>query len=192
MGYARVPVDTVLMCCSSGATLDAQSIVQNFLRSMGGSSTSNQQPAQQKLFTTLQDLLTTTSTIPWIDTISEETADQLMQYLPTDLIALARDDDSEETSSRPPTLTEKKDVLRRVLRSPQFTQSLASLTFALRDGGLPSVSEALNIPVQNGGYMRRGGVPLGGGEAVEAFLNGVRDTVKNEDEAEGESMDTNP
>ena len=71
-------------------------------------------------------------------------------------------------------LEQKKSVLRRVLRSPQFSQSLASLTIALRDGGLPSISEALKIPVQNGGFMRRGGMPFGGGDAIVAFLNGVK------------------
>lgn len=137
--------------------------------------------AQQKLFTTLQDLLTTSATVSWIDTASEETVDQVMQFLPPNLAALSREDDEDST---PPTLTltQKKDLVKKVLRSPQFSQSLASLTFALRDGGLPSIGEALNIPLQNGGYMRRGGVPLGGGEAVEAFLTGVKNSVEQEDE----------
>ena len=102
--------------------------------------------------------------------------------------------EADTPSSAPLTFNQKKDILRRVLRSPQFTQSLASLTIALRDGGLPSLSEALNVPVKNGGYMRRGGVPLGGGEAVECFLEGVKDVVKKEkegeSEGEGDQMDT--
>ena len=53
---------------------------------------------------------------------------------------------------------------------------------ALRDGGLPSVSEALHIKVKNGGFTRHGGQPLGGGEAVAAFVEGVKNTVKEEDE----------
>jgi 26S proteasome regulatory subunit N13 len=79
-------------------------------------------------------------------------------------------------------LVQKKDILRRVLRSPQFAQSLGSLTVALRDGGLPSISEALQIPVDNGGFMRRGGVPLGGGDAVEAFLDGIKRHVEEKKE----------
>ena len=79
---------------------------------------------------------------------------------------------------------QKKEILTKILRSPQFTQSLASLTVAIRDGGLPSISEALKIPVENGGFMRRGGVPLGGGDAVEAFLQGVRNHVR------GDGMET--
>ena len=85
-------------------------------------------------------------------------------------------------------LSQKKDIVKRVLRSPQFTQSLASLTVALRDGGLPSISEALKIPVENGGFMRRGGVPLGGGDAVESFLEGVRRHVK--ESGQGDRMET--
>lgn len=144
---------------------------------------------QQKLFTTLQDLLTPTITVAWIDQASENTVDQLMQYLPPNLTTLSN---NEEEGSAPQALNlqQKKDLVKRVLRSPQFTQSLASLTFALRDGGLPSIGEALNVPLQNGGYMRRGGVPLGGGDAVEAFLNGVRDLVKKDDDS-NDQMDTN-
>ena len=179
--------------------MDAQSIIQNFIKSMGGDQGGQQQQAQGKLFTTLQDLLTTPSTIPWIDSIDETQADSLLQFLPPQLITLAQRADSDPTSTQqePPTssaseplsLNKKKDILKRVLRSPQFTQSLASLTIALRDGGLPSLSEALNIPVKNGGYMRRGGVPLGGGEAVEVFLDGVKDAVKEEEKRDDDQMD---
>ena len=154
---------------------------------MPGGSENRNQP-QQKLFTTLQDLLTPTATVSWLSTVSEGTVDQVMQYLPSNLVALAREDD-DATVSQSLSLAEKKRLVERVLRSPQFSQSLASLTIALRDGGLPSISEALNIPVQNGGYMRRGGVPLGGGEAVEAFLNGVKDTAADESKKE-DDMET--
>lgn len=111
-----------------------------------------------------------------------------MQYLPSNLAALAGDEEN-DTAPTSLNLQQKKDVVKRVLHSPQFTQSLASLTFALRDGGLPSIGEALNIPLQNGGYMRRGGVPLGGGEAVEAFLNGVKELVEKEN-ADDDEMET--
>ncbi len=176
--------------------MDANTIIQNFITSMGGSQ-GGQAQAQGKLFTTLQDLLTTPSTIPWIDSVDESKVDSLLQFLPPQLITLAQQADADPmvtqdtlASSRPLSLDQKKDILRRVLRSPQFTQSLASLTIALRDGGLPSLSEALNIPVKNGGYMRRGGVPLGGGEAVEAFLEGVKDAVKDEGKKDDDQMDT--
>lgn len=86
---------------------------------------------------------------------------------------------------------QKRDILKRVVTSPQMKQSLGSLTVALRDGGLPNVSQALKIDVQNGGFIRGGGMPLGGGDAVKAFVEGVKRTVeKNEDDADENDMDT--
>lgn len=190
---------------SSAAGLDASAIIQNFIQSLGSKDSGNNQgresAPQEKLFTTLADLLTPATTIPWIDSADSELVDQLLQYLPPALVTLAQEADdmsalntdhaSIEAAEQALSLEQKKDILRRVLRSPQFSQSLSSLTIALRDGGLPSISEALNIPVRNGGYMRRGGVPLGGGEAVEAFLEGVKDKATDKKDNEGgDRMDT--
>lgn len=77
-------------------------------------------------------------------------------------------------------LEQKKAILKKVLRSPQFHQSLGSLTVALRDGGLPSIGDALGIRVTNGGLVRGGSVPLGGGDAVEAFVEGIKRTVEED------------
>lgn len=191
---AQMGEERRLQAPNSGGAMDAQSIIQNFIRSMPGSAGAQSrqgaqsgQGTQQKLFTTLQDLLTPASTVAWIDTASESTLDEVLQFLPPNLASLARDDD-DDGASVTLNLNQKKDLVKRVLRSPQFSQSLASLTFALRDGGLPSIGEALNVPLQNGGYMRRGGVPLGGGEAVEAFLNGVKESV--EDGEDDDNMET--
>lgn len=126
--------------------------------------------------------------------------DLLLSYLPPALLLLAQEAD--DVSSVDPnsetaqaaiealSLDQKKDILRKTLRSPQFSQSLGSLTMALRDGGLPSISDALKIKVENGGFMRRGGVPLGGGEAVEVFLDGVKQTVEEETKDERSQMET--
>lgn len=152
---------------------------------------------QGNLFTTLADLLTPASTIPLIDSAGDRSINTFLEFLPPNLLALARNVDEGATfdvgsssggdTKQAPSLEQKKDVLRRVLRSPQFSQSLSSLTVALRDGGLPSISEALSITVQNGGFMRRGGMPLGGGDAIEVFLNGVKDHVeKRESQAKGQ------
>jgi 26S proteasome regulatory subunit N13 len=148
---------------------------------------------QGNLFTTLADLLTPASTIPLIGSADESVIDRFLEFLPPTLLALAQEFDdaaavstdasSADAAKQALGLEQKKDILRRVLRSPQFSQSLSSLTVALRDGGLPSISEALSIPVTNGGFMRRGGVPLGGGDAVEAFLNGVKEHVKSNSQA---------
>ena len=176
--------------------MDPNTIIQNFLQSMQGSKIGErgQEGAQERLFTTLADLLTPASTLPILETADDTFVDRLLEYLPPTLISLAQEaeDDTIPLASDPPleapseaiTLNQKKDILRRVLRSPQFSQSLSSLTIALRDGGLPSVSEALGIPVKNGGFMRHGGMPMGGGDAVEAFLDGVKDKVEAEKQPE--------
>jgi 26S proteasome regulatory subunit N13 len=46
------------------------------------------------------------------------------------------------------------------------------------------IGEALGLKVRNGGLIRGGQVPMGGGEAVEAFVEGVKGKVE-EDEKEG-------
>ena len=188
----------MLSLYSAGQPAEAQEIIQNFLRSIGGNS--RQSAPQEKLYTTLADLLTPISTIPLIDDADEATLDRFLEYLPPGLIDIALGVDeaiSASSDSKPspalnvkPTKTQKQDILKRVLRSPQFSQSLATLTIALRDGGLPSISEALNVPVKNGGFLRRGGVPLGGGDAVEAFVEGVQEQINHPKSSQDDEMDT--
>lgn len=84
---------------------------------------------------------------------------------------------------------QKIDVLQRILRAPQLRAALGSLTEALRTGALPTVSQALKIDVENGGYTRGGAMPLGGGDAIKAFLEGVKKTVEKEKEGD-DDMDT--
>ncbi|KAL4894037.1 proteasome complex subunit Rpn13 ubiquitin receptor-domain-containing protein [Aspergillus ambiguus] len=173
---------------------DPSSVVQGFLQSLGGNAGQSQDP--ERPFTTLQDLLPPATTLPFVESADAKTVDHLLSFLPPALLLLAQDVDDVSAVDNPELaaavvesldLSQKKTILKKVLHSPQFAQSLASLTVAIRDGGLPSISEALKIPVENGGFMRRGGVPLGGGDAVEAFLRGVRDQVK---ESEGSRMET--
>jgi 26S proteasome regulatory subunit N13 len=164
------------------AAHDPSSVVQDLLKSLQGSR-NNPSQELENLFTTLTDLLPPSSTLPLVDSANEKTVDHLLSFLSPSLLLLTQGHDEVATDSnfgmtqavmQSLTLAQKKDILRRVLRSPQFAQSLGSLTVALRDGGLPSISEALQIPVDNGGFMRRGQVPLGGGDAVEAFLEGIK------------------
>ncbi|PYH95929.1 hypothetical protein BO71DRAFT_408109 [Aspergillus ellipticus CBS 707.79] len=183
---------------AAAADSDPSSVVSSFLQSLQGGSRQSQDP--ERPFTTLQDLLLPSTTLPFLESADEKTVDNLLSFLPPSLLLLAQDNDIDEAAAADQDpdiaqaamgsleLTQKKGILRKVLHSPQFAQSLASLTVAIRDGGLPSISEALKIPVANGGFMRRGGVPLGGGDAVEAFLQGVRDHVK--DSAQGNRMKT--
>jgi 26S proteasome regulatory subunit N13 len=174
--------------------------VQNFLQSLGGGAQQPPSQRQSQLFTTLSDLLTPEQCISSLSSASPTYIDSLLSHLPPQILLLAQEnleDDSENLSADAETteaaiaalsLEQKKDVLTRVFRSPQLHQSLGSLTMALRDGGLPMVSESLGIKVKNGGFARGSGMPLGDGAAVEAFLEGVKKTVE-EEEKEG-TMDT--
>lgn len=44
------------------------------------------------------------------------------------------------------------------------------------------IGEALGLKVENGGLIRGGSMPLGGGEAVEAFVKGVKDSSADKEE----------
>lgn len=173
----------------SGPT-DAATVVQNFLNSLKGGQGMQQQQAQGQIYTTLPDLLPSTTTIPAIESSSSSQIDNLLSYLPPTVLLLAQESaasidgmvepNSETTSAALEALSldQKRSILKRVLRSPQFHQSLGSLTMAIRDGGLPSIAEALGVELQNGGLVLGGSVPLGGGDAVEAFVEGVKKTVE--------------
>lgn len=178
---------------------DAQAAVRNFLASLqggpgGASNNAGQQSAEGKVYPLLSDLLETSATVPMISAAEEAYIDNLLAFLPPVVLALAQQgasssgDDLGQTNNPSSestaaaiaamSLAQKKSLLEKVLRSPQFHQSLASLTMAIRDGGLPSISEALGVKVENGGCVRGGSVPLGGGEAVEAFVEGVKKSVQ--------------
>lgn len=127
-----------------------------------------------------------------VDSATEEFTDTLISLLPPTVIVLASGSTgSVDGKLEPPasavedakaslSLDNKRTLLKKVLRSPQFNQALASLTMAIRDGGLPSIADALGVKVQDGGYLRGSGMPLGGGQAIEAFVDGVKKTVKDE------------
>jgi 26S proteasome regulatory subunit N13 len=178
-----------VISAGSGPT-DAATVVQNFLNSLKGGQAMPQQQAQGKMYTTLVDLLPHPTTIPTIDSASPTQIDNLLGYLPPTILLIAQESagsingmvepNSETTSAAIEALSldQKKAILKRVLRSPQFHQSLGSLTMAIRDGGLPSIAEALGVKLQNEGLVRGGSVPLGGGDAVEAFVEGVKKTVE--------------
>ncbi|QDS72522.1 hypothetical protein FKW77_000167 [Venturia effusa] len=181
---------------------DAATAVQNFLRSLGGqhAAATGESGSQQSVFTTLSDLMTPETCIATLNNATPAYLDSLCSLLPPQILLLAQEADdmtevdatSETASAAIEALTveQKKDVLKRVFRSPQLHQSLGSLTMAIRDGGLPMVADSLKIKVKNGGLIRGGQMPLGEGQAVAAFLEGVKATVEEEDadEASG-SMD---
>ncbi|KAI9894223.1 MAG: hypothetical protein M1814_004077 [Vezdaea aestivalis] len=180
---------------------DASALVQNLLQSLQGdprvAAGSGRQQPQPQPFTTLPDLLPASTTIPVIESATESHLDTLLSHLPPVLLFVETglsDDTADEPDAEARdvilqslTIDQKRSVLRKVLHSPQFSQSLGSLTVALRDGGLPVISDALGIEVQNSGFVRRGGMPLGGDEAVRAFIEGARRAVEGEEkEEEGE------
>ncbi|KIW03358.1 uncharacterized protein PV09_05566 [Verruconis gallopava] len=186
---------------SSGLTTDANDAVQNFLRSLSGGNASGgfQNLEQNSAFASLTDLLTPEACIATLSNASPSYLDNLLSNLPPQLLVLAQraddtaslDSSAESTTDAQATIdalsiSQKKEILTRVFRSPQLFQSLGSLTAALRDGGLPMVAEALQIKVANGGLIKGGHMPLGGGQAVQAFLDGVRKSVEEEDKDESE------
>lgn len=168
---------------SAGPT-DASTVVQNFLNSLKGGVPQEQQQATE--YPTLIDLLPSSTTIPIIDSATEAQVDNLFAYLPPTILLIESAAASgvsyeagvSESTLQPLNLDQKKRVLKRVLRSPQFHQSLGSLTMAIRDGGLPSIADALGIRLKNNGVIQGGTVPLGGGQAMEAFVEGVKDAAK--------------
>ena len=190
-------------CHSSAASgnvnNDAAAAVRNFLNSLnqGGGAGGGSGGAEGKFYPMLSDLLPPLVTVPVIRTAEAAQVDELLSFLPPSVLVLAQQaegvqapagDDAggeeptpaaAEAARQAMSLGQKKALLEKVLRSPQFAQSLASLTMAIRDGGLPSIADALAVDVPNGGYVRGGRqVPLGGGDAVEAFVEGVKATVQ--------------
>ena len=214
MSHAVMKIHTEANCRAtysdhSSRNLDAAAseAVQNLLASLSGGD-SAQVRVQDKLYPALNDLLTPSETVSAIQSADEPTLSRLLDFLPPTTIILAQNGgvgggatetfledgnyqqqgltaDTVAAAKAAMSTSEKKDLVARVLRSPQFSQSLASLTVAIRDGGLPTLADALGVKVRNGGYMRRGsGMPLGGGEAVEAFVEGFRGRIKDTEDGE--------
>lgn len=159
----------------------------------------SQSHSQGEPFTTLLDLLWPSHTLPTVRQGSETLIDALCAQLPTTPFLLEADvedvdqiDPNSETAQLAIQTLDQEDkinVLERILRAPQLRAALGSLTEALKTGALPTVSQALKIDVENGGYMRGGAMPLGGEDAVKAFLEGVKKTVEKEIKGE-DGMDT--
>ena len=168
----------------------------------GNLSSGSQQQSSDHSFTTLLDLLWPSHTIPTVEKGSEALIDALCAQLPTTPFLLEAevedvdqiDPNSETAQMAIQTLDQEQkiDVLKRILRAPQLRAALGSLTEALKTGALPTVSQALKIDVEHGGFMRGGAMPLGGGDAVKTFLEGVKKTVEKEEKGDVEDeMDTN-
>lgn len=192
--FDRTALLSMKLILRSAETTDARShantAIQNFINSLkGGASMGASTGQSDTLFTTLGDLLTPATTVPAIESADPSFIEELLvRHLPPSLVFLEHqvddpdaeaDEDVLRASVQALSLGQQKDIVKRVLRSPQFSQGLATVTSALRDGGLPTVSEALGVRVKNGGYSAlNSAAPVTGGDAVEAFLDGVKDSAK--------------
>ena len=126
-----------------------------------GGAQQNAGTLQQTPSIALHDLLSTGNTTPLVTDMSEKTVDALISNLPPAIIP---------TNA---TLGQKKDVIAKVLRSPQFTQANASLTAALREGALRGVADSLRVPLLPG-------EEAAGTDQVEIFVKGVKREVERE------------
>ena len=128
----------------------------------------------------------TSTTIPVINNATEAQLDNFLSYLPPTVLLLAQESSAQIDGMVEPTsgtaqaalealsVSQKREILKRVLHSPQFSQGLGSLTMALQQGGLPSVAEALKIKVDNKALYAQGG------EAVRQFVEGIKKSVVEE------------
>ena len=151
--------------------------------------------SRDKAYPNLSHLLPTSVTVPMVDTIatsSPDRLDSLLSFLPSSIIVLSGSNPSDYDGKNEPSaeavtrakasmsLEAKKSLVKKVLRSPQFHQGLVAISKALYDGGLPGISDALGVEVENNGYMKNMPMPVGGGQALEAFVDGVKNTVQKQ------------
>lgn len=172
---------------------EASTAVRNLLQSLSGGQggQGGGQSEDKETYPYLTHLLPKEETLPVLGTASEEYIDSLLGLLPPAVVMLAAGSGTSASIADPSpdslaaartslSTRDKKLLLEKVLRSPQLHQSLTSLTLAIKDGGLPNVADALGVKVANGGYIRGGGMPLGGDGAIKAFVEGVKKTVEEE------------
>lgn len=119
---------------------------------------------QQTPSVSLHDLLSTSTTVPIVSSISGSDLDNVIANLPPALIP------------KNATESQKKDIVRRVLQSPQFMQSCLSLSVALRDGALRGVADSLQVPLRPGEEAVA--------DQIEAFVKGIKRGVEEEAEKE--------
>ncbi|EPS42555.1 hypothetical protein H072_3488 [Dactylellina haptotyla CBS 200.50] len=117
-------------------------------------------PAQPRGFLTLPSLLQPTAITTVLE--SKPLRQKLLANLPP---ALTADVKSE---------FEEKDLLRKVLHSPQFAQATAMLTVALREGGLRGVADSLGVKLDLANAGAQGG--------VEIFVESIKKGAEGEDD----------
>lgn len=178
------------------ANMNSGDVVQDFLRSLQQPGAipgrANQSQAADEPFASLTELLDAETTTATLSSASPAQIDRLCAHLPASIFLLAQESQGSLSSVEPTperaqaaiealSTEQKREIIQRVLRSPQLHQSLGSLTVALRDGGLPQISEALGSDAPNGGYIRGSSLPLGGDRAIEAFIEGIKKSAEKRD-----------
>ncbi|CUS06730.1 unnamed protein product [Tuber aestivum] len=131
----------------------------------GGGSGSGYQ--QQDPMISLHDLLPSAVTTSLLAVMTPGAVDDLISNLPQGIVP------------RNATPTQKKEVIRKVLHSPQFSQSLVGLSVALRDGGLRGISDSLGVRLAPGEEGT-------GRDQVAIFVEAVK---KEEEKKEDNNMD---
>ncbi|PWW76599.1 adhesion regulating molecule [Tuber magnatum] len=122
---------------------------------------------QQEPMISLHDLLPSTTTTSLLAGMTPGTVDDLISNLPQGIVP------------RNATLAQKKEVIRKVLHSPQFSQSLVSLSVALRDGGMRGISDSLGVRLDPG---EEGA----GSDSVTTFVEAIK---REEEKKEDSNMD---
>ncbi|KAI9727538.1 MAG: hypothetical protein M1828_006480 [Chrysothrix sp. TS-e1954] len=186
---------------SDDQTRDAA--LRSLLASIGTSSTPtpknptsslSNQPQAQDSYTTLPDLLPTPQTTTSLSHLPlPQLTHILSTQIPPTLLQLAHNvPPSSLSPNLPPqeaaalasslSESQQRELLEKVLRSAQFTQSLGGVDRAVRSGGLEGVAEALGVGLDDSGKVAGS---QGGGPAVRAFVEGVRRKVEEEEKKEG-------
>lgn len=121
--------DTANQCRRNDSVADQTSTaVQNFLNSLQGSASSGTR--QERAFTTLPDLLSSSTTIPMIEEADPAfIEDLIVRHFPPSLVFLEHQVDDPDIEADEETLRasvqalsehQQRDIVRRVLRSPQL------------------------------------------------------------------------
>ncbi|KAF8454195.1 proteasome complex subunit Rpn13 ubiquitin receptor-domain-containing protein [Terfezia claveryi] len=152
---------------STGAPSDPSNFLQSLISSISVPPTVSQASATTpQAPVTLPLLLTPATSVELLLTLSEVQMANLLALLPPQILPSN------------PSPADQQRVLEKVLRSPQFVQSLASLTGALRDeGGLRGICEAVGVDIG----VVAGEVWRNGGDLVAGFVEGVRKQVEKEE-----------
>jgi len=108
----------------------------------------------------LHDLLDPREIAGVVQNMSSEAVENMISNLPPALVPSGVSE------------AHKKNIIAKVLRSPQFAQGAISLSAALREGALRGVADSLKVPLLPGDEAAA--------DQVEAFVRGVKREIERE------------